>query len=724
MDRNIMDFSPLGGDWEIKEKIGSGTYGTVYRAEKKSFDNKYECAIKHISIPPENMDPEDIISEGLVSDPGTITKYYDSLMTRFLGEINVCYTLKGNTNIVSYEDHYIIKRNNSRGYDIFIRMELLEGLNKYKSGHSWSENEIINLGIDMCSALEILKANNILHRDIKLSNIFISKEGRFKLGDFGEAKILSGIRNGMSTRGSYPYMSPEIYNGKEEADIRADIYSLGMVMYRLMNNNRGPFIDPYVSSVSSDDINSSDIRRFKGEKINPPCNCKNKELLNAVMRACEPLPENRWKSPKEFGNFLTKLKKSYETTENAEATISAASMINKTAGIDTKQNNDRKPIENITEYNMQTDNIGRDNSLNSVNTLQSNGSNKVLIAVIIALSVILVLVAGFLLGSFITNSEGADEEVSRQPMPEKPASGQLQTGTQTSSSESEMSGVTSVDDDITQSSAENVISVPELKKVKVVSYKNISFETVKSQLNQAGLIVDEPSYEYSRDVDSGKIINQSVAEGKEVEENTVIHFTVSRGPDFSSVPSDCYQVVSVVSSGSSADLMLYEYIDNGWSKIFSCQATVGSAGVGSNYGEGRNVTPKGTFPLGVVLSQKRMTYGMEWQPCSDTTVVIEDTASQYYNQIVDKSDLPSNTDSDPIGYRLTHGINNACIFIEHNGNGYSQAGVTKGAGSSITICGCYDYIGATAGCIDIDSSDMVSLLDMLDSGKNPYIKTE
>ena len=70
----------------------------------------------------------------------------------------------------------------------------------------------------------------------------ISRFGEFKLGDFGIARELDRNVNGLSKKGTFSYMAPEMYRG-EDYDQRVDIYSLGIVLYRLRNHNRLPFID-------------------------------------------------------------------------------------------------------------------------------------------------------------------------------------------------------------------------------------------------------------------------------------------------------------------------------------------------------------------------------------------------------------------------------------------------------------------------------------------------
>ena len=300
---DIMSFSPLWGEWHIKELVGKGTFGAVYRAEKTEYGNTYTSAIKHLSIPPQNMTKEMLVSEGIATDDKTLSLYCDNLRDRIINEINFCYTLRGNTNIVSYEDHCIIPKSTGIGYDIFIRMEMLTALPKYISEHQMSEREIIKLGIELCEALRVLNMNRIIHRDIKPANIFVNPMGVFKLGDFGESKVLSNSSMGMTIRGTYAYISPEISKG-EGGNITADIYSLGLVMYRLLNGNRAPFLPVTGQPVDSAASEKANIRRLKGEPLPAPAFCSDPMLSNVVLRACEFRRESRWQTPDEMKKAL------------------------------------------------------------------------------------------------------------------------------------------------------------------------------------------------------------------------------------------------------------------------------------------------------------------------------------------------------------------------------------------------------------------------------------
>lgn len=120
----------------------------------------------------------------------SITDYYKGFVGELVDEIRLMSKLKGESHIVSYEDHLVIPHDQGVGWDIMIRMQYLTPLLGYTKDHSLSIEETAELGIEMCKALELCRRFNIIHRDIKPENIFVSETGHFKLGDFGIAKTV------------------------------------------------------------------------------------------------------------------------------------------------------------------------------------------------------------------------------------------------------------------------------------------------------------------------------------------------------------------------------------------------------------------------------------------------------------------------------------------------------------------------------------------------------
>ena len=179
------------------------------------------------------------------------------------------------TNIVAIDDYEIHESETETAWYLFIRMELLTPLVKKVALGGMTEDEIIKLGIDLCSALEVCGRHNIVHRDIKPENIFVNDSGDYKLGDFGVARNLEKLTNGLSRKGTPNYMAPEVYKSTlKETDFaaasRVDIYSLGMVLYWLSNNSKLPFLPADKQIPSLDDRKNAFIRRINGESLPAP----------------------------------------------------------------------------------------------------------------------------------------------------------------------------------------------------------------------------------------------------------------------------------------------------------------------------------------------------------------------------------------------------------------------------------------------------------------------
>lgn len=281
------------GKWRIERKIGEGSFGTVYEIHREDFGQVYRAALKVITVPQNETELKNVRQEGM--DDESIHGYFYSVVEDIVREFALMSHLKGMTNVVSCEDYEVIPHDNGMGWDILIRMELLTPLLEYAYDHPFSRRDIIQLGIDMCKALELCQRYNIIHRDIKPENIFVSDTGAFKLGDFGIARTAEKTMSGMSKKGTYSYMAPEVYRGGAYG-FSVDTYSLGVVMYRLLNNNRLPFLPQPPEPITYSQRETALAKRMGGEQPPPPVNAGGR-LGEIVLRACAFAPEDRYFSP-------------------------------------------------------------------------------------------------------------------------------------------------------------------------------------------------------------------------------------------------------------------------------------------------------------------------------------------------------------------------------------------------------------------------------------------
>lgn len=188
-------------------------------------------------------------------------------------------------------------------------------------------------------------------------------------------------------------------------------------------------------------------------------------------------------------------------------------------------------------------------------------------------------------------------------------------------------------------------------------------------------------------------------------------------------PYEYSQKITVTAHAGSTSGMLtvYNWENGDWVKKFAVACTLGRNGIGSDYGEGKGVTPMGIFKLGFVMANVNPKNYMNFKMASSELAIVDDAESELYNTLVDTNEV-GDVSVDHVGSNIVNGKLNAIIYIEHNGDGLTSEGVTPGKGSVITICGNYDNVSETAGCIDISAENMTGLLMILDGRLNPYIE--
>ncbi len=287
-------------EWQITKLIGSGSFGDVYEAIRTDHSVESHAAIKVITIPKSEAELNSLRAEGFTEE--SVTAYLRQMVDDFVGEIQIMESFKGVQNIVSVEDYKVIEHTDAIRWDIFIRMELLTPLVDYISNRTLSEAEVIKLGIDICTALERCATQNIIHRDIKPENIFVNRFNDFKLGDFGVARKLENMTSGMSQKGTYNYMAPEVLR-ETHYDATVDIYSLGLVLYRFLNNNRLPFLNSDSQYLNPNDRAEALRRRMDGEPLPKPCNAS-PAMAEVILRACSYNPEKRFPTAAEMKHAL------------------------------------------------------------------------------------------------------------------------------------------------------------------------------------------------------------------------------------------------------------------------------------------------------------------------------------------------------------------------------------------------------------------------------------
>ena len=202
-------------NYEIGEVIGAGTVGTIYAATDRSTGES--VAIKKLH-------------PGVSQDP--------LIRARFKRETLVMERLR----------HPNIIRSMGGGEDqgqLFYVMERLDGgtvKDLLESCHAMKWPLVVEVGRQICSALQFAHNHGVIHRDLKPSNLFLTRDAEVKLGDFGIARDLQGadITSSGMTVGTHAYMAPEQITGDSNVSGKADLYSLGCCLFEMLVG-RTPF---------------------------------------------------------------------------------------------------------------------------------------------------------------------------------------------------------------------------------------------------------------------------------------------------------------------------------------------------------------------------------------------------------------------------------------------------------------------------------------------------
>ena len=289
--------------WKIVRKIDSGASGTVYEIRKTNHDIVMTSAMKVIQIPKDPSVASALSSDGL--DEVSITGYFQGIVDELVDEIRLMISLKGFPQIVSCEDYEVQKAPDALSWTILIRMELLTSLQQYLEEKRLTEADICRMGTDLAQALALLEDKAIIHRDIKPANIFLSAYGTCKLGDFGIARVYDKAAGNLSKKGTINYMAPEVYRGMSY-DQTVDIYSLGLVLYKLSNQNRLPFYPPGDSYTAMDEQQAL-MDRMNGEKELPLPVSVSAEFGEIIRKMCAFRAEERYRNAVELLEDLGRL---------------------------------------------------------------------------------------------------------------------------------------------------------------------------------------------------------------------------------------------------------------------------------------------------------------------------------------------------------------------------------------------------------------------------------
>jgi serine/threonine protein kinase len=227
----------------LKEQLGKGNFGAVYKG------------VDTIKSKP--------VAVKVINNATLLSSRQAQALDR---EIQIMLNLH-HDNIVKLYDHLETQNNH------YLILEFCQNgdLSQFKSGIG--EEQTVFYLRQIIKALKVLHEYNIIHRDLKPANVFLAKDNQIKLGDFGLSRTVALDNLAQTYVGSPFYMSPEVLmtrnNGSERYDFKADIWSLGCIVYELISGRR-----PFDSKDLDDMILNFRISSYdflSGQSLSPVC---------------------------------------------------------------------------------------------------------------------------------------------------------------------------------------------------------------------------------------------------------------------------------------------------------------------------------------------------------------------------------------------------------------------------------------------------------------------
>ena len=347
-------------DWSITEKLGEGSFGQVFRARKERFGVTQEAAIKVVRIPGDDVELKRVQS-GYGLNEQELKEYFYPEVEKLKKEIVLMQELGEDSHIVRILDFEIIDAPDAIvGWYILIRMELLECLENYIKRADITVADVVAIGEDVLTSLEVCEERNIIHRDIKPANLFRSDKGVYKLGDFGIARDMRAGMGSLSHKGTENYMAPEVYLGKNYTS-NIDIYALGIVLYKLLNKNRLPFMNE--EKLTAGSVERAFQKRNTGEELPKPMEAPD-TLYEIIKKMCAYNPNERFQTAFEVKKALSEYRQNHK--EELKRLLNVA---RKTES--TQRQVKEQPVNEIVFEQVKNDSKVNDNESN-IGSMQSD----------------------------------------------------------------------------------------------------------------------------------------------------------------------------------------------------------------------------------------------------------------------------------------------------------------------------------------------------------------
>lgn len=277
--------SPMLDDFDMGGPISDHDGVRCCPAMRKNSDEKY--IVKIISVPASESKLDALLLTGAYTDKGSALAYFKELANGIADEKKILDALADLEGFVSFEDCQIVPMDDATGYDVYLLSKYRRTLERQNSKSPMTQLAAVNLGLDLCAALAVCRRSGFLCVDLKPSNIYITGDKEFRIGDLGFVKLNSLKYASLPDKYRSSYTAPELEDAFASLNETMDIYAIGLILYQVFNGGKLPFSGNIAPAESFDAPAYAD-----------------EEMTRIILTACSPEPAERWQDPVQMGQAL------------------------------------------------------------------------------------------------------------------------------------------------------------------------------------------------------------------------------------------------------------------------------------------------------------------------------------------------------------------------------------------------------------------------------------
>lgn len=279
---DIKLISPLLDQFQMGDPISSHDGVRCCPAMRTETGERY--IVKIISIPASQTQLDALLLTGAYTDVNSALNYFRDLAGDIEAEVLAMQKLARIEGFLPFEGCQVVPMDDGTGYQVYLLSTYQRTLEKYFSREPMTHLSAVNLGLDLCAALTVCRKSGFLYIDLKPSNIYVTDDKEYRIGDLGFARLDSLAYASLPNKYRSAYTAPELDDAFATLNTSVDIYAVGLILYQAYNNGVLPVRD--------------------ADGVIPPPEFADYEMAEIILKACSADPAARWDDPIKMGQAL------------------------------------------------------------------------------------------------------------------------------------------------------------------------------------------------------------------------------------------------------------------------------------------------------------------------------------------------------------------------------------------------------------------------------------